>query len=169
MHFQIFLFALIIAVIISFSIGCFFSPTDGYLFRSNNNFEFFGFAGTADNVTTTDIDEQEHWSTNLWPEYGPITDATGAVVTRPDGTPMTYGYFSVFSVFFPAVTGITAGANISGLLANPSASIPKGTLHAVWFSTLVYMIMAFLVGAVASGGCGGAMRVLRAGRKGPGR
>ena len=59
-------------------------------------------------------------------------------------------FFSVFSIFFPAVTGIMAGANISGLLRDPSVNIPKGTFYAIFHSTVVYCLMAFVCGAVVS-------------------
>ncbi|XP_041373186.1 LOW QUALITY PROTEIN: solute carrier family 12 member 2-like [Gigantopelta aegis] len=55
-------------------------------------------------------------------------------------------FFSVFSIFFPAATGILAGANISGDLKNASSSIPKGTLLGILISSLVYLLVAFLLG-----------------------
>eukprot|EP01083_Nonionella_stella_P229388 811983_1 len=59
-----------------------------------------------------------------------------------------YDFWSTLAIFFPAVTGIMAGANISGDLRDPSHDIPKGTLTAIIISTIVYMIMAVFVGAV---------------------
>ncbi|KAK6179341.1 hypothetical protein SNE40_011727 [Patella caerulea] len=56
-------------------------------------------------------------------------------------------FFSVFAVFFPAATGILAGANISGDLKDASASIPKGTLSAILLSTIIYLIVAWMLGA----------------------
>lgn len=53
---------------------------------------------------------------NLWPHYS-------------DG----YTWFRVFGVFFPTVTGVLAGINMSGDLRAPSSDIPNGTLAA--FST----------------------------------
>lgn len=84
-------------------------------------------------------------------------------------------FFSVFAIFFPAATGILAGANISGDLAvssertnivykdwayiylchhclltfffqDPQSAIPKGTLLAILITTLVYVGIAVSVG-----------------------
>ncbi|XP_051539487.1 solute carrier family 12 member 2 isoform X3 [Myxocyprinus asiaticus] len=56
-------------------------------------------------------------------------------------------FFSVFSIFFPAATGILAGANISGDLADPQMAIPRGTLLAILITGVVYMGVAISSGA----------------------
>ena len=54
-------------------------------------------------------------------------------------------FFTIFALFFPAVTGVMAGANMSGDLQNPARSIPLGTLASVLVTGLVYVSQAVLL------------------------
>ncbi|NQU86515.1 MAG: amino acid permease [Mariniphaga sp.] len=60
------------------------------------------------------------------------------------------GFWIVFAVFFPAATGIMAGANMSGELKDPRKSIPVGTLWAIGISFLIYMSLAYWVARSAT-------------------
>ena len=61
----------------------------------------------------------------------------------------TMGFWVVFAIFFPAATGITAGANMSGDLKDPSVSIPKGTFLAIAFTATVYLVQLILLAGYA--------------------
>ena len=56
-------------------------------------------------------------------------------------------FFTVFSIFFPAATGILAGANISGDLKDPQIAVPKGTLMAILITTITYIGFVWVIGA----------------------
>lgn len=70
------------------------------------------------------------WVANLWPAYS-------------DG----YTWFRVFGVFFPTVTGVLSGINMSGDLRAPSTDIPNGTLAAFSTSTFLYLVFILILGA----------------------
>ena len=59
-------------------------------------------------------------------------------------------FWLVFAVFFPAATGIMAGANMSGELKNPRKSIPLGTLWAIAVSFVIYIGLAYWIARSAS-------------------
>ncbi|XP_028984649.1 solute carrier family 12 member 1 isoform X2 [Betta splendens] len=56
-------------------------------------------------------------------------------------------FFSVFAIFFPAATGILAGANISGDLRDPQGGLPKGTLLAILITGVTYLAVGLVVSA----------------------
>ena len=51
-------------------------------------------------------------------------------------------FFYVFTIIFPAFTGIIAGLGLSGDLREPKKSIPLGTLGATFFGLVVYIFAA---------------------------
>lgn len=81
-------------------------------------------------------------SPTLWGEYPGAPD---------DGFTGTT-FWQVLGVFFPATTGIMAGANLSGELANARRAIPLGTLLAVGVSLAIYLATAAWLAATATPG-----------------
>lgn len=67
----------------------------------------------------------------------------GEFLGSAEGNLPGIGFWGVFAVFFPASTGIMAGANMSGDLKNPRRSIPIGMMSAIGLSLLVYLAMAY--------------------------
>lgn len=58
--------------------------------------------------------------------------------------------FALFALFFPAVTGVMAGVNMSGDLKDPQKSIPRGSLLAILVATIVYALQMLLTGGAFS-------------------
>jgi amino acid transporter len=52
-------------------------------------------------------------------------------------------FFKVFTIIFPAFTGIAAGLGLSGDLKDPKKSIPRGTLWATVVGIVIYVCVAF--------------------------
>ncbi|MDX1664851.1 MAG: hypothetical protein R3272_13750, partial [Candidatus Promineifilaceae bacterium] len=71
-------------------------------------------------------------------------------------TPQLWGDFPVwdfwttFTIFFPAVTGIMTGISLSGTLKDPRRSIPIGTMVAIATGLVVYIGLAFWLTGAAS-------------------
>ena len=62
------------------------------------------------------------------------------------------GFWRVFSIFFPAVTGIMVGVSMSGDLKDPAKSIPRGTLSGILITGLIYVCTAVWLGTHADTG-----------------
>ncbi|MBA2727530.1 MAG: amino acid permease [Parachlamydiaceae bacterium] len=49
------------------------------------------------------------------------------------------GFWAVFAIFFPAMTGLESSVSLSGDLRNPSRSLPIGTISAMIIAYLIYV------------------------------
>ncbi|XP_040581713.1 bumetanide-sensitive sodium-(potassium)-chloride cotransporter [Lepeophtheirus salmonis] len=103
---------------LDFIIGSFLPPSEDKLAKG-----FVGYNGTV-------------LMENLFSDYIPN-----------EGTEKNNSFFTVFAVFFPAVTGIVAGANLSGDLKDPGVAIPKGTLLAIVSTYVTYTIYGVMIAA----------------------
>ena len=61
-------------------------------------------------------------------------------------TKPTIGFWTVFAIYFPAVTGILAGVNMSGDLKDPARSLVRGTMAAIGTGFVIYLLEILLCG-----------------------
>ncbi|KAH8296601.1 hypothetical protein KR054_008494 [Drosophila jambulina] len=118
---QIGLLIILLVAIADFVIGSFIGPKSDVELAKG----FLGYNATL-------------FKSNLFADY------------RPEKGGIQHDFFSVFAIFFPAATGILAGANISGDLKDPQKSIPKGTILAIIITTGTYLIMVLQCGATVA-------------------
>jgi len=93
----------------------------------------------------------ETWSTD-W-----SADVKCLTLRKDDGSlrytsddKQAFSFFKALALFFPSVTGIMAGSNRSGDLADAQTSIPKGTIAAVVVTSSIYLLTVVFYGGVAS-------------------
>lgn len=87
------------------------------------------------------------WSTvkqNLWPHF--TSGAAGSVLAPGEKE----SFKNLFGIFFPSTAGIFAGASMSGELANPSKSIPQGTLKGLLLTFIFYSLVIASLGSTIS-------------------
>lgn len=91
----------------------------------------------------------------------------GAIFLSPLSRNMTYGgssvftenwnfsgnrsvtlavFFTSFTQFFPAVTGISTGIGMSGDLKDPRKSIVRGTFTSILFTMIIYLLITLIYG-----------------------
>ncbi|XP_049872185.1 bumetanide-sensitive sodium-(potassium)-chloride cotransporter [Pectinophora gossypiella] len=116
---QNFLIAIIVGAMVDFVVGTIMGPKDVGEIAK-------GFVGLSSTTLASNFKPDFRFSENV-----------------------NQDFFSVFAIFFPSVTGIQAGANISGDLKDPASAIPKGTLLALLISMVSYALMVLLSGAAA--------------------
>ncbi|XP_054288120.1 bumetanide-sensitive sodium-(potassium)-chloride cotransporter isoform X2 [Macrosteles quadrilineatus] len=116
---QNFLIVVIVAAIIDFLVGTLIGPNDD-ISRAR------GFTGFNTTVFMENWGSSYRYSENV-----------------------NQNMFTVFAIFFPSVTGIQAGANISGDLKDPADAIPKGTLLALLISMISYALFVLFAGGAS--------------------
>lgn len=127
------IFSIVVSVALSVIMSLLFTPAqeihlpvENHVYNISNTTTFTGL-----NWTT--------FTSNLYSNY--TVDYTTGSATD---------FATIFGVFFTGVTGVLAGANISGDLKNPSKSIPLGTLSGIAVTFIMYAVLFILSAATCS-------------------
>jgi len=75
----------------------------------------------------------------------------GATLSANWGSASELSFWTLFALFFPAVTGFTQGVSMSGDLKSPGRSLPNGTFMAVFLSMGIYLLTAVLFAGARPG------------------
>jgi len=68
----------------------------------------------------------------------------------PGYTEPGLSFWVVFAIYFPAVTGILAGVNMSGDLKDPARSLVRGTMAAIAVGFVIYLLEIILCGGATA-------------------
>ncbi len=78
-----------------------------------------------------------------------VTVFVGGIQAGPtapvDAVGETPGFWVLFAIFFPAVTGLMSGIGMSGELSDPKSQIPKGVIYGLGVTTIIYLATAALL------------------------
>ncbi|GAB1599326.1 solute carrier family 12 member 4-like isoform X2 [Argonauta hians] len=96
------------------------------------------------------------FKTNAFSKYSEINNIPGG---SSKGDPsrgeiiadITTTFMVLLAIYFPSVTGIMAGSNRSGDLADAQKSIPTGTVAAIMTTSIVYITSVFFFAACLEG------------------
>jgi amino acid transporter len=69
-----------------------------------------------------------------------------SAITPDEPAQGVFTFWMVFAIYFPAVTGIMAGINMSGDLKEPAKSLPRGTLAAIGVGLVIYLAQILISG-----------------------
>jgi len=142
-----------VVAILAISLMAFFIGTTEY----SKSHDFDPFESIADVVERPEAfvinppasENKSNNESDSLTEGGPFKNDKKAEISansennKDNGLPEAISFFIVFSIIFPAFTGMTAGVGLSGDLKNPGRSIPLGTLAATLCGMLMYFLIAW--------------------------